>query len=129
MKRKEYLPLTQAVSSLPIIDKTDDFPRPLNDSPPIDDIHIHQGYKCNHCIDVLTVNKTHMSKHVFNKHRDVHTSRNPGYQPTSLQTWIHQGKYWTIVDPNSSFQPSAPSDLTNSDDSSGSSIPWEERIA
>ena len=90
MKRKEYLSFTQAVSSLPIIDKIDDFPRSLNNSPPIENIRIHQDYKCNHCVDVFIVNKNHMNKHVFNKHRDVRTSRNPGYQPASLQTWIHQ---------------------------------------
>ena len=120
MKKKEYSPFTQAISSLPIIDKADDFPRPLNDSPPIDGIRIHQGYKCNHCDDMLTVNKPHMGTHIFNKHPGVRTSSDPGYQPTSLQAWIHQGKYWTVVDPNSSFQSSAPSDLANLDSSDGS---------
>jgi hypothetical protein len=86
MKKKEYLPLTQAISSLPIIDKADGFPRLLNDSPPIDDIRIHQGYKCNHCDDMLTVNKTYMGTHISNKHPGVRTSSNPGYQSTSLQT-------------------------------------------
>ena len=131
MKKKEYSPFTQAISSLPIIDKTDDFPHHLNDSPPIDGIRIQQGYKCNHCDDMLTVNKIYMSKHIFNKHPGVCTTSNSGYQLASLQAWIHQGKDWTVVDPNSSFQSTVPSYLVNldSDASTNSTIPWEERIA
>jgi hypothetical protein len=128
MKKKEFSPLTQAISSLPIIHKTNDFPHPLNDSPPIEGVCIHQGYKCNHCNDMLTVNEAHMRKHISNKHRSEHTLSNPGYRPASLQAWIHQGKYCTVVDPNSSFEPSAPCDPANLDPSDGS-IPWEERFA
>ena len=40
MKRKKCSSFIQAVSSLPIIDKTDDVPQ---DSPLIDNIHIHQA--------------------------------------------------------------------------------------
>ena len=71
MKAKQYLPLIQAVSSLSIIDKTDDFPGPANDSSPIGGVRIQKDYKCNHCDDMLTMNESYMSKHIFNKHPGV----------------------------------------------------------
>ena len=132
MKKKEYSLLTQAILLLPIIDKAYDFPRPLNDSPPIDRIRIHQGYKCNHCEDMLRVNEAYMHTHIFNKHRGIRTSSNPGYQQAFLQAWIHLGKYRTAVDPNSSFRSSVLCDPANLDSFDGSmdpSIPWEERFA
>ena len=65
MKGGKYSSLTQVIFSLSIIDNIDNFPCLLNDSSPIDGIHIHQDYKCNHCDDMLIMSKIYMSNVVI----------------------------------------------------------------
>ena len=94
-------------------------------SSPIDGIRTQQGYKCNHCNDMLTVNKTYMGTYISNKHPDVRTSSKPGVPIDRLlfrREYIKEN-IGPLSIPISSFQSSTPSDLANLDSSNGSTAP------
>ena len=75
MKWKKYLSLIWVISSLSIIEKSDDFPCSLNDSSSIDNILIHKGYKCNYYDNILIMNEVYMNLHIFNKYLELYTSK------------------------------------------------------
>jgi Orsellinic acid/F9775 biosynthesis cluster protein D len=60
LRKKDYAPLILAVSKLPTIEDPKDLLSPLNDSSPIEDIAIHDGYSCDHCVEMLTTSKSLM---------------------------------------------------------------------
>lgn len=126
LKMKEYSPLLLAVSSLPTIENSNDFPIPLHDSSPVDGLAISTGFKCNNCEEMSSVSKSHVSTHVFNKHPGVRTSTDPGYRQVSLQSWSRRGKYWTVIDPNSTFRLTAEANAMIM--SEKVDISWEEKI-
>ena len=61
---KDYKPLIKALdsSNVPILQCLDDFPRPMNDSAPIEDLRINNGLKCNQCGFLST------SQHIMRRH-------------------------------------------------------------
>ena len=131
-KKNVYRSLVQALSALPYTETPDDFPTPLNDWSPIEGIPVQKGYKCNHCEDMLTINKDHVGKHVFNCHRDLRTSRDLGYRDVSLQSWTYKGKYWTVHDPDAGLFSMATGALFNSSLAQSTDervISWEERMS
>ena len=129
MKRRDYRSLTQIISSLPMIEKPEEFPRPLNNSSLIEGLPIHKGYKCNHCDNMLTQSEAVMKTHIFNEHRDARMSGNSGYQPTRLQTWGHSFKgYWTILDPNNNNFLSESSSVADVPSDAINTSSWEERM-
>src|SRR6266496_5827977 len=58
LKAKDYKPLLDAISNLPACQTIEEYPRPLNDSLPIDDLLAYPGYQCAHCDDLLSKSET-----------------------------------------------------------------------
>src|SRR5262245_11873314 len=112
---KDYKPLIQALdaSGVPILQSLDEFPRPINDSVPVEELSILKGLKCNHC-GFLSTSMQVMRAHTYNEKQKVQEVSqdtvpylHPGTQSVALQTWSSygwKGGYWTVIDPNSSFE-------------------------
>src|SRR5215471_16620194 len=114
LKANDYKPILDALdtSGLPILQSLDRFPRPPNNSIPIEGLPIQNGVKCKPCGYLSTSAKV-MKMHITDETREVleggeNASRrgafiHPGSEPASLQTWSKsgwKGGYWTVVDPN-----------------------------
>jgi hypothetical protein len=115
LNSKDYKPLIQALdeSGVSFLQSLEDFPRPMNDSIPIDELSILKGLECNQC-GFLSTSASVMRKHIYNEkmkfqkeNPTVEQDSHPGVAPTSLQTWSTygwKGGYWTVIDPNASFE-------------------------
>ena len=132
LSAKDYKPLIKALneSGVPILQSLNQFPRPMNDSHPIEGLHIIKGLKCNQC-GFLTMSPQVMRQHVYNEkiklQEESPSLTHPGVQPASLQTWSSRGwkgGYWTVIDPNSSFD--IPIDTNFVADKT--SLTWMERM-
>lgn len=128
MGHKEYKPLIEAVSTLSCCEDKDQFPDPLDDTPPIEGLRIYPGYRCKHCKDYKSRSEDIIKKHVFNNHPSFRMCREEAYESVSLQTWsiVWSTRYWTVIDPDGVIPPVASVDMNDALITSGS---WEERMA
>jgi Orsellinic acid/F9775 biosynthesis cluster protein D len=126
LRKKDYAPLILAVSKLPTIEDPKDLPTPLNDSTPIKDIAIYDGYSCDHCVEMLTTSKSLMLQHVFKAHPAIQISDNPAYRKARIQSWTHRGKYWAVRDSNPLLPLAATGSLLSGD---RSEISWEQQMS
>lgn len=127
MKYKEHRPIVRAISTLPAIDKADQFPCPLS---PIADLPIHRGFKCD-CCDKLTRGIKIIKTHVAKSHTIPRVSVLRAFHPVLLQTWLnsHRVKYWTVVDSNVSFSSIAVTEASTYGAIQSEPLMWGERMA
>lgn len=123
LKAKDYNPLLASLDSsrLSILQSLEQFPRPLDNSDPIEGLRISKGLKCLHC-GFSTPSSGVMDKHISKERKDMKEQgmasapTHPGVQTVSLQIWSVHGwnrGYWTVIDPNDSFDTSVSMELTN----------------
>ena len=95
--------LLEALSAVPCCQTKQEFPQPLNGSPPILDLEVIDGFQCPHCSDgdagALSRSDKVVRKHVLQRHMDIPPPRrNVDRTRVKLQSWgvRWQRGYWTV---------------------------------
>jgi hypothetical protein len=88
MSAKQYKPLLKAISKskLPVRQNISDFPRPSNDSSPVQGLKIHDGYQCTLCLHELTTSENMAIAHASRHQRTPGASIIAEYKTVSIQT-------------------------------------------